>query len=58
MFLRLELFGHYLELGKTVEPEESEPIPIPEGTQYPLEIRVEPIGFRIIGDDGVIITDV
>lgn len=57
-FLRLEIFGHYLEMGKTVEAEEAEAEPVPEGTQYPLQICVEPIGFRIIGDDGVIITDV
>jgi hypothetical protein len=56
LFLRLEVFGHYLELGKTVEAEEVELAP--EGTQYPLQICVEPLGFRILSDDGEIATDV
>lgn len=55
MFLRLEIFGHYFEVGKTVEAEEVEPAP--EGTQFPLQVFAEPLGFRIIGDDGVITTD-
>lgn len=56
MFLRLEVFGHYLEMGKTAEPEAVEPIP--DNVPQPMQIYAEPLGFRIIGDDGVIITDV
>ena len=55
MFLRLEIFGHYLELGKTADPEESEPVP--EGTQYPMQIPAESVGFRVIGDEGFITQD-
>jgi hypothetical protein len=55
VFLRFEVFGHYLELGQTSEPEEAEPVP--EGTQFPMVVYSEPIGFRIIGDDGEISTD-
>lgn len=55
MFLRLEIFGHYLELGRTSEPEESPAVP--EGTQYPMNVYADPLGFRIIGDGLEIATD-
>lgn len=49
------MFGHYLELGRTSEPEDPEPVP--EGTEFPLQLYVEPIGFRVIGDGCDIATD-
>lgn len=57
MFLRLEVFGHYLELGKTAEPEELGD-PTPDNVPQPMQVYAEPLGFRIIGDDGEIATDV
>ena len=49
MYLRLELLGHYLELGRTEQAE-------PEDTavtdrQYPMQLPGEGVGFRVIGPD-------
>lgn len=55
MFLRLEIFGHYLEVGKTTEAEPIEPTP--DNVPQPMQVFVEPIGFRVIGDEGYLAVD-
>ena len=50
MFLRLEILGHYLEIGKT-EDAQPEPVPTIADTQYPMTISTQPLGFRVIGPD-------
>lgn len=56
MFLRVEVFGHYPELGKTAEPDAVETAP--DNVPQPMQIYTEPLGFRILSDDGEIATDV
>ena len=46
MFLRLELFGHYLELGQTTETEAE---PTITDHQYPMTLTTDHAGFRVIG---------
>lgn len=55
MFLRLEIFGHYLEVGKTVDSEPAEPVP--DNVPQPMQVYVEPVGFRLLGQDGYMADD-
>ena len=50
MFLRLELFGHYLEMGRTEQSEPEDGATITD-RQYPDRIATEGVGFRVIGPD-------
>lgn len=50
MFLRLELFGHYLELGRTEQAEPDDGATIAD-RQYPMQLPSENVGFRVIGPD-------
>ena len=46
MFLRLELFGHYLETGRTEQSEPEDGATIAD-RQYPDRIATEGVGFRV-----------
>ena len=50
MFLRLELFGHYLEMGRTEQSEPEDGATIAD-RQYPMQIPGEGAGFRVIAPD-------
>ena len=54
-FLRLEIFGHYLEAGKTTEPETVDGPP--DNAPQPMQVYTERLGFRVIGDGCDIATD-
>lgn len=55
MFIRIEIGGHYFELGRITDPE-LEPGP-PDNAPQPMQVYVEPIGFRLLGQDGQITVD-
>lgn len=57
MFLRLELLGHYLEVGKTTNAEPEELEQAPDNVPQPMQVYVEPAGFRLLGEDGYITAD-
>lgn len=57
MFLRLEILGHYLEMGRTEATAETEPEVTIADRQYPMTVSTGPVGFRTIGPDEYLTED-